>query len=160
MFILQLSQAAPWHYYATCRLRTRTLNSSTPTRFADVSINLFFFHLWCATYELEGVYETFLSLFYTPWDSYKKWYIKWWVHKSLLEWGFRRNLVCFSQSQRCTDYNDFFHCSIRARVSYCLLWTAICLIKKKTWIKLILFLLRNKIVFTSHWNTGNLSIVT
>lgn len=85
--------------------------------------------------------------------------IKWWVHKSLLEWGFRCNLVCFSQSQRCTDYNNFFHCSLRARVGYCLLWTAICLIKN-TWIKLILLLLRNKLVFTSHWNTGNLSIVT
>lgn len=81
------------------------------------------------------------GLRHTNWRGYMKHFflystlhetaIKWWVHKSLLEWGFRHNLVCFSQSQRCTDYNDFFHCSIRPRVSYCLLWTAICLIKKK-----------------------------
>lgn len=62
VFILLLSQVAPWCYYATCKLRMSTLHSSTPTKFVVVSMNSYFIN---ERYDMEGVYETFLSLLYT-----------------------------------------------------------------------------------------------
>lgn len=34
--------------------------------------------------------------------------------KSYLIDGFKRDLVRFSQGNRCTDYDDFAHCHVRA----------------------------------------------
>lgn len=36
--------------------------------------------------------------------------MKWWALKNLVECGFRRNLVSFTQGLRYTDNGDLFHC--------------------------------------------------
>lgn len=72
--------------------------------------------------------------------------------------GNRRDLVLFSQGNRCTCFNDFFHCSLRAWDGYSVLWTVIRLEEIHKLVKKLLYgRFGGNLCFTFH-GENNLSI--